>query len=124
MAVDSSNIIGDSEEVDDILLRFADDVPAFIYCGKGWLEIIRKCDEELFKRDPNYRVTQIKEKLGGLRFYFTPSDMDRYHELSGIIFRIEEESLTTCEQCGNNGYRRKTESGIYYVSCDEHDIAS
>jgi hypothetical protein len=34
---------------------------------------------------------------------------------------IEEKSLETCEECGEEGYRRrKGDYGRMYTSCDEH----
>jgi hypothetical protein len=109
-------------EFQNILDRFADDIPARIDCGYGWAELIRECDAALFAQDPNYVIAQIKEKFGGLRFYFNPSDMKQYSRLNSIVMAIEERSLETCEECGAPGYRRRLGVGGYmYTSCDEHE---
>lgn len=36
----------------------------------AWLPIITKLNKDLLKVDPDYRVFQVKEKFGGLRYYF------------------------------------------------------
>lgn len=114
--------IGSDKQFQNILDRFADDIPALIDCGYGWAELIKECDEALFSLDPNYTIAQIKAKFGGLRFYFNPTDMKQYGKLSAIVMSIEEKSLTICEECGAPGYRRRwRESGYMYTACDEHE---
>lgn len=114
--------IGSDPDFQNILDRFADNIPATIECGYGWSSLVRECDDVLFAEDPNYTISQIKEKLGGLRFYFNPTDMKKYSRLSSMIMAIEEKSLETCEECGAEGYRRRQESiGRIYTSCDEHE---
>jgi hypothetical protein len=113
--------IGSDPEFQNILDRFADGIPCVIDCGYGWANLIRECDASLFAEDPNYEVVQIKEKFGGLRFYFNPTDMEQYSRLNSIVMAIEEKSLETCEECGEEGYRRrKGDYGRMYTSCDEH----
>jgi len=113
--------INSDPEFQNILDRFADNIPARIDCGYGWAGLIRECDETLFSLDPNYEIAQIKEKFGGLRFYFNPTDMNQYSKLNSIVMAIEEKSLETCEECGEPGYRRRQhDTGYMYTSCDEH----
>ena len=109
-------------EFQSILDRFADGLPASIDCGYGWAELIRECDSILFAEDPNYTVAQIKEKFGGLRFYFNLTDMDNYSKVSAKIMAIEEKSFEVCEECGEPGYRRRWRgNGYMYTACDEHE---
>jgi hypothetical protein len=113
--------IGSDQDFQNILDRFADGVPSLIDCGYGWADLIKECDEVLFAEDPNYTISQIKEKFGGLRFYFNLSDMDKYQKISSVIMTIEEKSFEICETCGAEGYKRKQEDfGRMYTSCDEH----
>lgn len=114
--------ISSDPEFQNILDRFPPDVEAAIYCGYGWAEIIKECDDALFREDPNYAVVQIKEKFGGLRFYFNPSDMTKYVQLCRIIAGIEEKAFSICEQCGADGYKRRTNAGKIYTSCDDHAL--
>jgi hypothetical protein len=41
--------------------------------GEGWMPIILDLNEKLTKLDPEYRIMQIKEKFGTLRYYFDRS---------------------------------------------------
>jgi hypothetical protein len=38
-----------------------------------WKPAIVACHEDLVKIDPEYRISQIKEKFGGLRYYYDSS---------------------------------------------------
>ena len=42
---------------------------------EGWYQLIVDCDKELTAIDPNYQILQIKQKFGGLRYYFHPSQL-------------------------------------------------
>lgn len=74
--------------------------------GDGWQDIVVQLHWDLFALDPNYQVTQIKEKFGGLRYYIEisegiePETQRRMHELT---YRAEEQSLKTCQVCGAPG---------------------
>ena len=48
----------------------------------------------------DYRIVQVKEKYGGLRWYdgYVPSSI--YHEFQDIINKYEELSYRTCVCCG------------------------
>jgi hypothetical protein len=37
--------------------------------GKGWCDIIDQLDRDITEIDPDYSITQVKEKFGTLRFY-------------------------------------------------------
>jgi hypothetical protein len=111
--------IYDSEEFADIFAYFADGTEEKIWCGTGWSDLIRKCHDELFAKDPLYRVVQVKEKFGRLRYYFTPSDMKKYAEMSSIVLKYETESSNTCDVCGLEGYI-SSNYRIMEARCDEH----
>lgn len=77
--------------------------PRFItegFCGfyppDGWLGLVQKIDDVL-KVNPNYRIVQIKQKFGELRFYA--------HGLTGyeqaFVTEMENKSLYICEICGS-----------------------
>ena len=112
--------------------------------GPGWwvllIEAFTAIDAAMVQH-PGYRfsVRQIKEKFGGLRFYFMvyradldPTDEDtRYPEdgdtvQEGIIQQIyeiiraaEEKADVTCETCGEPGTLRS--GGWMKTLCDLHD---
>jgi len=61
-------------------------------------------------------VEQIKEKFGGLRFYYQGGD-DTIH---GMVRMAEAWSERTCEVCGNPGKKRGSGGGWVHTACDEH----
>lgn len=60
-------------------------------------------------------VTQIKEKFGGLRFYYDGGD-DR---IDGMVRMAEAWADHSCEMCGKPGVRRS--GGWIRTLCDEHE---
>lgn len=74
-------------------------VPYF-ECGPGWKKLIDPLVD--YCRENNVKITQIKEKFGGLRFY-TGAAPDEFH---AMVHKAEEESFHTCEECGEPGERR------------------
>jgi hypothetical protein len=65
----------------------------------GWVALIAECDRRLLETDPDYRVEQIKEKFGGLRYYTSSSDGD-WRELAKVTDFFERMSLYVCDTCG------------------------
>ena len=61
------------------------------------------------------RVAQIKEKFGGLRFYYDGGD----GHISGMVTMAESWAHRTCETCGNKGKSR--EGGWIRTLCDKHE---
>lgn len=61
------------------------------------------------------RVAQIKEKFGGLRFYYDGGD----DEISGMVRMAESWASHTCEDCGNKGKQRG--GGWIRTLCDHHE---
>ena len=64
---------------------------------------------------PQVVVGQIKEKFGGLRFYYSGGD----GEISGMVRMAEAWANNTCETCGAPGKRR--EGGWIKTLCDTHE---
>ncbi len=60
-------------------------------------------------------VGQIKEKFGGLRFYYDGGD-DGIH---GMVRMAEAWADHHCEECGKPGHRR--DGGWLKTLCDEHE---
>lgn len=91
-----------------------------IECCDGWFDLIHNlCKEiqaELEKEGQveNFKVLQVKEKFGTLRFYCS----GRTDTIQGLIFMAEEQSAVTCERCGKTGTLRK--GGWLATLCDEH----
>jgi hypothetical protein len=74
-------------------------------CGDGWYWIIDNlCDSIQGYIDSNKHLnisqvvaTQVKEKFGGLRFYYNGGDQ----LIEGMSWLAEHLSLKTCEECGS-----------------------
>lgn len=60
-------------------------------------------------------VTQIKEKFGGLRFYYEGGD----EYIDGVVDMAELWASRTCEECGKPGQSRS--GGWIRTLCDEHE---
>lgn len=75
-------------------------------CGDGWYKILEQLIDQIdsyiqqkYKdKEFDFQIVQIKEKFGGLRFYFDGGD-DVIHELTRLA---ENLSYNTCEYCGSN----------------------
>ncbi|MGB4860124.1 MAG: hypothetical protein WBP11_12470 [Dokdonella sp.] len=75
-----------------------------VECGDGWFDLIdalcallqRQTD---YGNQPQAIAAQVKEKLGGLRFYLrNASERQR-----GMIDMAQELSFRICDQCGSPG---------------------
>jgi hypothetical protein len=105
----------------------------FASCGDGWKEIISNTDEKLKYIDPDYKIVQIKEKFGGLRYYFDSSveyGSIAHQIMNDIILWAELSASRTCELCGANKYKDKVELRVhkyfyfgYCQSCADKYIA-
>lgn len=84
--------------------------------GSGWFSLLNDLCQELLAFVPaEFKVTQIKEKFGGLRFYYELKDYNHYditysshisHEnyrqkINILVAKAEALSYETCEVCGD-----------------------
>lgn len=107
--------------------------------GAGWYQIIRslchniqahidavECARiNLAKNNPRSRpmpeevpqvvVSQIKEKFGGLRFYYDGGD----DMVEGMVHMAESWAANACETCGKPAKSRN--GGWIRTLCDEHE---
>lgn len=107
----------------------------FIYtlsCGLGWKTILFKLVDELDmiwngfqgkKGADCWKLLQMKEKFGGLRFYVefledaSKDAKDRLEASRKAIDVAETEAWQTCERCGKPGHT--TGKGYIATVCDE-----
>lgn len=68
--------------------------------GEGWEQLVLDAHAKLVEIDPDYRISQVKEKFGGLRYYVSLSNREMWKQAEQIIRAAEAESLRTCEECG------------------------
>lgn len=94
-----------------------------ISCGDGWYNIINTlCGQIQNHLEHNMKdndgtitveATQVKEKYGSLRFYYTGGD----EFIRGVCWMAEGLSECTCEECGSPG----TQNSVGWIStlCDD-----
>ncbi len=117
--VNALHVPSDAGEYEDTLRALLERIPdgwgRWIQCGAGWYPILVRLEERLGEIDPDYRVLQIKEKFGTLRFYLA----GRHYEFGkAAVAEAEAESARTCELCGGPGYLRTRNSWLRTV-CDD-----
>lgn len=93
-----------------------------IDCGRGWWPLIADLDRDLRAIYPDYKVVQVKEKFGSLRYYVEspppalPAGVAQ--RFSDRLREAEALAAATCEECGQPG-RPRDRSWIRTL-CDEH----
>jgi len=93
--------------------------------GSGWWPILESlCGQIQHHLDwknkkleavPQVTVDQIKEKFGGLRFYYSGGD----DAINGMVSMAESWAAHSCETCGAPGERR--DGGWIKTLCDHHE---
>jgi hypothetical protein len=99
-------------------------MPQGFQCDDGWFDLLYRVCERLepkvkelsatLPEGQHFEVEQVKEKLGGLRFYVN-------HHTAAIDLEIErarQESLSTCENCGRRG-TLSHKDGRLVTCCEE-----
>lgn len=95
-------------------------------CGAGWENLIQNALAQLVQISPGMRVSQIKEKFGGLRLYAYPEEgisEDDYNRFYAVIRTAEDQSYTTCEDCGSREATLGSQRGYYRTTCAAHRSA-
>lgn len=98
--------------------------------GKGWWLIIQELHQDLLKLDPYYTISQVKEKFGGLRYYYSPSrkgngsyalSADAQQKMEELVAEAEKRCWKTCEVCGEEGEPGVTKGGYWIKTlCPVH----
>lgn len=93
--------------------------------GAGWWPIVESLSDTIQhylnwrnreeETVPQVQVRQIKEKFGGLRFYYDGGD----ERINGMVRMAEEWAAHTCEVCGSPGTIRY--EGWHRTLCDTHE---
>lgn len=78
-------------------------------------ELLNEELHEIKNPTPQVIVHQIKEKFGGLRFYYEGGDDYVY----GLVSMAEAWAANTCEKCGESGKLRH--GGWIRTLCDKHE---
>lgn len=86
------------------------DIPCGFGCPKGWSELVWKLfidiEAALTAAHPelsDFKIAQIKEKFGGLRFYFSlRKDHPAYDMIHQLVEQAQGESFGICLSCGGS----------------------
>jgi hypothetical protein len=95
-----------------------------ICCDVGWFNIINMLSRNIqhyldWKSDvTQVTVEQVKEKFGGLRFYYSGGD----DYIRGMVAMAEAMAEVTCEKCGNPGELRSKHTWLSTMcnSCNDN----
>lgn len=89
-------------------------------CPPGWEKLVAELslclEEHAVAHNPELRVSQVKSKFGGLRYYVDAGDEVVYK----LIETAERESLQICESCGAPG--KQTGRRWITTACAEHKV--
>ena len=101
-----------SDNIRESLLCFGFEI------GDGWYKIMHDLVTGLAKIDTekSIKVMQVKEKFGGLRFYFNGEPAGK--EASALVDIAEDRSFNTCEECGEPG-KEVPGLGWIYTRCNK-----
>ena len=106
----------------DFPLMYREGADAWV--GEGWEPIVYSLSfliqshldfvNRNGKEVAQVEVTQVKEKFGGLRFYYDGGD----DYIDGLVSMAETWASNTCEVCGAKGHTRSL--SWVRTLCDEH----
>jgi hypothetical protein len=98
-----------------MLERIPDNWGRWVSFDRGWYPLVCQLDSHISRILPDYQIHQMKEKFGGLRFYWAPHWVDeiepdvqererrRAKEVEALVDAWEIISYLVCEACGAEG---------------------
>lgn len=101
-------------EIEKIRQKIVPEYGQLISVDEGWYQLVINCDAELSALDANYKIYQIKEKFGGLRYYFEPSQSTKdyvVNKMADVVRIYEDMSYNVCEATGQVGIRMISPGG-------------
>ncbi len=90
----------------------------------GWAPLLRRLLQSIDDcltdvQAKKFTVVQVKEKFGGLRFYFDAPARIR-PQLNELVNKANKESETTCLLCGSPAVLVTDNGGWVSVLCEQH----
>ena len=104
-------------QINEIEQRLISRIPKpwgrYISCNEGWYNILDELDVKLSYLDPYYKINQVKEKFGTLRFYFETTEDGLVRDIMhDCVDAATYASSYTCEYCGSK--QGKMQEGAWY----------
>jgi hypothetical protein len=85
----------------------------------GWQQLVEETNERLAYLDPDYKICQVKEKFGGLRYYFDTNASEIVSDIMHAVANDAEwRSTQRCQVCGKWGTTR--DLSWIRTLCDTH----
>ena len=103
------------EDFIEILNTIPENWGRWVTLDKGWYKLVIDTHKKLKYIDPNYQIHQIKEKFGGLRYYYQssfPYGSMQDEIMQAIVNNAEEIASKTCETCGIYDYKARVETRV------------
>jgi len=93
--------------------------------GAGWQPLVDELHAQINVIVGDHQILQIKEKFGGLRYYYTLSGAtaDQIAQVRDLVGVAEHASFSICEECGEPG-EPFTLGGYVSTRCIEHRQAA
>lgn len=88
-------------------------------CEDGWYVLLDDLFTELSGLSKHVRVTQVKEKFGGLRCYVANASQ----ECLEAIQQAEHKSFLLCELCGERGHTVRSNGYWLSTRCDKCELS-
>lgn len=104
-------------ELEPLLARIPERWGKSIDTGPGWYPLLVELDRQLVAIDPDYVVHQVKEKFGGLRFYYGTDRGDLSAQMDELVQAAEQRAAVTCEECGQPGTVHQNRAGWVRTLC-------
>lgn len=85
-----------------------------IETGDGWFELIYNLSKDISNISKNIEAVQVKEKFGGLRFYWSGKNLtnEQTNKIDEQVNEAEEKSYKICEKCGSTDNVTQTDGWI------------
>lgn len=122
------------DQLVSILRRFSPDYPCQLDIGLGWIPLILNLDRKLAFLFPDYKIYQIKEKFGQLRYYYEcsppseyPDEISRHNAntlttiIQDVVAFAEIQSKSICEVCAGVG-KSHVSDGYLRTVCSKHRL--
>jgi hypothetical protein len=97
-----------NKQIEELAKKIKPPYYSRIEVDEGWYQLVIDCDKELSRIDQKYDLFQVKEKFGGLRYYFQSSNPGLRDEMDAVVARYEEIAGRTCEATGGPGVLMKS----------------
>ena len=101
-------------EVEKLKSRIPEAFSKTIDVDEGWYQIVVDCSKAIDAIHPHYKILQIKQKFGGLRFYLDihgDATSEQRNQIYETIRKYEKIAEKTCEATGLPGVPMKSPYG-------------